>query len=164
MMSFLAILITSLFSTHGKAEGLVPMLGTLVIFYWCLYLPALMPLFGLLALGFAQDVISGDPLGLGFLTYLPIVFVTKSRSANRFGTSFWFSWLLCCLVMAMSATVHYVISAGLAWQILDIKPVASRYGAAILAYPLFAIGFAWFEIRLASAIKAVDSADRNLRK
>lgn len=164
LMGFLAILVSSLFSTHGKAEGLVPMLGSVVIFYWCLYLPALMPLVGLLCLGFVQDTISGDPLGLGFLTFLPIVLVTKSRTAGRFGANFIFAWLLCLLVMAMSALVHYGISAALAWRVLDVRPVASRYGAAVLVYPLVAVGFAWFEIRLASAIKGVDSPGRNLRK
>ncbi len=162
-MAFWAILISTLFSTDGHAEGFVPMLGTLVVFYWCLHLPALMPLWGLLALGFVQDVALGDVLGLSFLTYLPIVLVTRSRSANRFGASFWFSWLLCMLVMAMSGFIHYAASCTMAWQVLDPKPVVSRYGVAILVYPLIAIGFAWFEIRLSSAIKGVDSGARNLK-
>ena len=155
----IALLLTASFSTNGQSFGFVPMLGILVVYYWRLYLPILLPAWVLLILSLVQDVLLGDPLGLAFLTYLPSILMSQSKAARRFGSNFWFAWFLFAPVLVATALIHYGLIMGLNLRFLDPTPVVMRYGASWLFFPAFAILFAWFESRLASSLLGVERGE-----
>ena len=110
---------------------------------WVIRRPARTPLWTILLLGLAADLLLSRPVGLGALGLLLASELFRRNAALLHGTPFLLEWL--------AATLAFALMLGL-MQLLLVAALTSPHGlpalarhllATALAYPIVVLGLAW---------------------
>jgi rod shape-determining protein MreD len=114
----------------------VPAFALMAAYHWTIYRPDLLPAAGLFAVGMAQDLLSGELIGLtGMLLLLTRLIVLRGRRhfVNR---SFAFLWAGFSLLTTGAMIFLWALHSLFAAQLLDLRVAAFR---AVLTVSLFPI-------------------------
>lgn len=122
----------------GAGGWPAPDLVYVLVAAWTIRRPAGAPLWGVVALGLAADLMLSRPIGLGAVALLLSVEALRTRAATLRAGRFLVEW---AAVAAVGALALVAMSGALALVFLDPPPLAvlARQAAATaLAYPLAA--------------------------
>lgn len=136
--SFFLVLIGQVpFGLSGGAI-LAPHLALICVFYWAVHRPDLMPAWSVFLLGLFQDLLTGEPLGVGSFTLLfgYGIIVSQRRFLVSFGVPL--LWLSFAVTAFIVMAIAWLASIVLMWRLLSPAPQIFQFSMSVAVYPLFA--------------------------
>ena len=108
----------------------------MVIYYWSVYRPTLLPPWLVFVLGLVFDILSGLPLGLSALIFLGMRWVIVDQRLFLMGQSFMMIWIGYAFASFMGIMMQWALYGllGLHWPPLEGAVI--MFFAGILLYPL----------------------------
>lgn len=144
----LLLLFLTLLPWHLPKLGTVGAACVLVgVFYWSLHQPALMSMWGVLAIGLIHDLMTLAPFGIGLLVILLVHGVAVSRRRAVVALPFLLIWLVFGLVAAGAALLTWLLVSLMHEQFVDLREALRLFLLAFTCYPPLAAVFAWVERR-----------------
>jgi rod shape-determining protein MreD len=120
-----------------------PVLALPAIYFWALARPALMPPYAVLAIGIAEDLLSGGPPGLwatGFLAGYLLIERHRKNLAEFDGPGNLFAFTG---VMLVSAATAYVLASAIYLRLLPVAPLLLESIVTVALYPLLERPLNW---------------------
>lgn len=112
-----------------------PALTLMLVYFWTIFQPHLLPPPAVFIIGFVQDVLTGAPIGLGTLVLLAVQqFVLRERrvfTARTFVIA-WFGFAVVALIATIAMWTLVVLYQ---WRLIDPGPFASQLLLSVLLYP-----------------------------
>ena len=121
-----------------------PMLNIIVIFYWTVYRPDLVPPFVLFLIGLIDDVVMGTPLGLMASVFVVLYGVTLTQRQFFIGKSFYVTWLGFSIISAFCICLIWVLVALFAGRLGIVITPFIKYTITLLSFP----SAAWLLVRI----------------
>ena len=124
-------------------EGFLPtpIIPLVIVFFWSLYGPDLLPAPSVFAIGLLQDLLTGGPLGLWAIVYLATQWVVLSQRSYFLGREQRVVWLGFALAASASGVILWLVMSLMSGALLPIWALVAQLFATVLVYPLFAIAF-----------------------
>ena len=120
--------------------ALKPQLLLIVIFYWTLYRPTLMPPWVILAGGVFLDLMSPVvPMGAHAASYLLIASILKPRRRFMMGQSFMVVWAVFVMAVIMDMIFKWLVVTIFTPSQIDITILALNGFVTVLAFPLIVL-------------------------
>ncbi len=137
----LAMLLAALpWGLPADARFLLPLLPYIVIHFWVVRRPALMPEWLIFLAGLGTDVMTHGPLGYWSLIYLlGFALCTGSRGLTRWGALG--RWLQFCVTIVGLAFVQWLVASLYVLSVADWKPLVRSATGLCLLYPLVGMMF-----------------------
>ena len=131
------ILIERSLAQWGTFFDSSPLLSFLIVGYFGLYFPALMPIYSVLILGLFCDLIALDPFGVRscsmVIFHLLIRWQTEPLRDEDFGTI----WAQISLILMLTSLVRLILYVGLNWSFPDLFSLGYQTGITALMFPIF---------------------------
>jgi rod shape-determining protein MreD len=111
-----------------------PLLGFMPVYFWCLVRPDLMPPAAAFAVGLAQDLLTGGPVGLWTASFIAsYAFVDRQRDsfAGLAGIGAILGFALAMLIVSGAA---YVIAWVYFWHAPPMTPLLLQVVVSVLCY------------------------------
>jgi rod shape-determining protein MreD len=121
--------------------GLVAGAALPCVFFWTVFRPAAMPPPAVFLLGLLQDLLGFAPIGSGVLTLLLAQGLAMRWRGWLARRSFLVVWLVFCGFAAGAATLGWMLSALLFWQLPPPVPGLLQFAVSAGLYPALAWGF-----------------------
>ena len=121
-----------------------PMLNIIVIFYWTVYRPDLVPPFVLFLIGLIDDVVMGTPLGLMASVFVLLYGVTLTQRQFFIEKSFYVTWLGFSIISAVCICLIWVLVALFAGRLGIVITPFIKYTITLLSFP----SAAWLLVRI----------------
>jgi len=121
-----------------------PMLNIIVIFYWTVYRPDLVPPAVLFLIGLIDDVVMGTPLGLMASIFVLLYGVTLSQRQFFIGKPFYITWLGFSIISAVCIGLIWVLVALFAGRLGIVFIPFIKYTLTLLSFP----SAAWLLVRI----------------
>lgn len=112
-----------------------PQLVLAAVFYWAIYRPDRLPYTATFVLGMAQDILTGNPIGLEALVLLAVQAIVLAQRRFFLGKSFVVVWWGFALVAAAAAFAGWLGSSAFFGALVAPGPVAMQVLLTILLYP-----------------------------
>lgn len=125
--------------------GLAPVLPALTIiavYYWAVHRPDLMPVWAAFLLGLFQDLVSGQPIGLGALSLVIVHGIVSTQRRVFLSATFGVMWSIFAAIAFVTTVLDWVLICLINLQLVDPEPGLFRYLATVAAYPCLAWVFA----------------------
>lgn len=124
-------------------DNLFPFLSLMAIYYWCIFMPRLMPVTAVFLLGLLQDILSGGPLGMTALLFI-LVRLFVIRQGRRFlEREFLFNWLVFIMVSLVFGLMTWAIASLYLKESQNIWNISGQSILTITIFPLMAWGLGW---------------------
>lgn len=137
--ALLALFAVVIFSLPYGVPGLTA-LGTVfaacTVFYWSMYRPDVMPTAAAFAIGLAQDLLGGGPLGAMALVLVTLSALTVAQRRAFAGKSHMIIWFGFILISLPAALLFWLVLCVYHAGLLDPRPVLAGYVLAVALYPL----------------------------
>ena len=120
-----------------------PLLALAAVFFWALARPTLMPPYAVLAIGFAEDLLSGGPPGLwatGFLAGYLLIDRQRKNLGDFDGAGNLFAF---AGVMLVAATTAYALACAIYLRLLPVPPLLLESIVTVALYPLLERPLNW---------------------
>ena len=140
----LLALISSMPLSSSHAFEIFPMLNIIVIFYWTVYRPDLVPPAVLFLIGLIDDVVMGTPLGLMASIFVLLYGVTLSQRQFFIGKPFYITWLGFSIISAVCIGLIWVLVALFAGRLGIVFIPFIKYTLTLLSFP----SAAWLLVRI----------------
>jgi rod shape-determining protein MreD len=121
----------------GLAQ-MAPQLPLMAVYHWSVYVPRLMPAWGVFAIGALQDLLTGGPLGVQALVLLAVLGVVRQQHRFFAGKSFAVLWLGFALIAAGAMALAWFFVSILSLTVVGPRPAAFQYLLTVGLYPLVA--------------------------
>ncbi len=138
--------------------GLVPspLLGLVPIYFWCLVRPDLMTPAAVMAIGLAEDILSGGPPGVWTLAFVLIYALIARQRESFAGLSGVAAVVGFAGAALFACTVAYLTVAALALlspngHVPPLLPIVSELAMTVLFYVPTALVVGWLHHRLVGA-------------
>lgn len=99
LLALLGLLITFVPLKLTGIHQIMPSLEILILFYWAIYRPNLLPIWFLFILGIIADSVMGTPLGASALTYIILYSILKKYRRLLGVETFMIIWGMCMAIM-----------------------------------------------------------------
>jgi rod shape-determining protein MreD len=122
--------------------ALTPFFTLMAVYHWTIYRPDLLPPIGLFAIGLAQDLLAGWPVGIGALVLL-LAHAAVLRYRRYFiNCTFPFVWTGFTLLSAGAMLVLWALHCLVELSFLDLRATVFRAVLTIAIFPVasFALG------------------------
>jgi rod shape-determining protein MreD len=116
-----------------------PALTLVVVYFWSIYRPELLPAAAVFLVGFFQDVLSGAPLGLSSFVLLLVHWIVVHQRRVFIGKAFWISWAGFGLVAIGAAFGSWAIASIYHGTLVAAGAVFTQLLLTIAIYP----GISW---------------------
>ncbi len=126
----------------------IPFIPLVVIYFWSIYSPSYLPSPSVFAIGLAQDLVMGGPLGLWSSIYLVSQYTVLSQRSYFQGREQRVVWLGFAVVAGIAATAFWQVMSLMTGTRLPLTPLAVQMLATVAAYPVIAAGFAELHARV----------------
>lgn len=126
------------FSTPLSTTIEIPFV-VMVVYYWSIYRPTLIPPLLVFIVGICLDSLSGFPLGLSSLVFLVIRKTVSEQRLFLTGQPFMVIWLGFGVVSALAALMQWVLFGLMHMHWTPIQPVNFTIIAGILLFPVIAL-------------------------
>ena len=104
--------------------------------FWIINRPENFSLAWSFIIGFAQDVLLGQPLGVTALTYLAADFFLRGQRQFFLQQSFHHLWMMFAFVMVGVALTQWLVASLVIHAWVDIMPILLRIVIGILFFPM----------------------------
>ena len=121
-----------------------PMLNIIVVFYWTVYRPDLVPPVILFLIGLIDDVVMGTPLGLMASVFVLLYGVTLTQRQFFIGKPFYVTWLGFSIISAFCICLIWVLVALFAGRLGVLITPFIKYTVTLLSFP----SAAWLLVRI----------------
>lgn len=130
-----------------------PLLALVPVYFWCLVRPDLMTPAAALAVGFAEDVLSGGPPGVWTLAFV-LTYAVVARQRDSFaGLSGLAAVLGFAAAAAFACAVAWVTAAALHGHLPLIAPIVSELAMTVLFYVPAVYVVGWIHHRMVGAAR-----------
>ncbi|MDD3445151.1 MAG: rod shape-determining protein MreD [Zavarzinia sp.] len=130
-----------------------PALTLMLVYFWTIFQPALLPPPAVFIIGLLQDTLSGAPIGLGTLILLAVQqFVARERrvfTARTFGIA-WFGF---GIVAVLATVAGWLLGSVHAAQLLEARPFVMQALLSITLYPLVS----WLFGQIVRGLKSLEA-------
>jgi len=134
LFAFTAVVLTSFPVSLTGGLFPPPLFVLMVIYFWALIRPDLMPPGLVFAIGLLEDLLSGSPPGLWTSSFL-VTYVLIDRQRDVFaGLAGWAAILGFALAMLIASVSAYGIAWLYFWHVPPIQPLALQFAASIVLY------------------------------
>ena len=144
MTMLLLVLIGSMPLGSLHTFEIFPMLNIIVIFYWTVYRPDLVPPVVLFLIGLIDDVVMGTPLGLMACVFVLLYGVTLTQRQFFIGKPFYVTWLGFSVISAVCICLIWVLVALFAGRLGIVITPFIKYTITLLSFP----SAAWLLVRI----------------
>lgn len=119
------------------AETAMPWLTLMMVFYWAVYRPDLLPAWFVFFIGIVQDVVYGIPFGIFALLYTSTYWVAFTQRRLLLSSIFPVVWSAFSLIV-LTVTAAYWIAGSIAYtSVQPGVPYLLRAASTILLFPVF---------------------------
>lgn len=131
-----------------------PALTLMLVYFWTIFQPRLLPPPAVFIIGFIQDVLTGAPIGMGTLVLLGVQqFVLRERRVFTART-FAIAWFGFTVVALIATTALWLLVALYQAQLVDPGPFVGQLVLSVLLYPAASWLFGQI-VRLLTHLEAV---------
>jgi rod shape-determining protein MreD len=116
-------------------------LALIVVYYWSLHQPSLMPLPAVFLIGLVSDCFGGAPVGVGTLVLLLVHRLVTDQRRLLLGASFIVVWWAYMMVAAAATLVAWLAACLLSLGLVDPAPALFSYLLGLCLYPAVAFVF-----------------------
>lgn len=110
----------------------------IVIYYWSIYRPTLIPPLLVFLFGIFLDFMSGFPVGLSSFVFLLMRKIVSEQRLFLTGQPFMVIWLGFCVVSAVGALLQWGLFGLMNFQWTPMQPVSFTIISGILLFPIIA--------------------------
>ncbi len=114
-----------------------PFYSLIIIYYWCLFFPVVLPLMSIFVLGVLQDIIFGVPIGMNSLSlvmfWLFIAYYKRFLISKPFNV-IWIGFALCSLYIVLLQMI--ILCKFLSYTLTQALPLFSQWYFTCLLYPI----------------------------
>lgn len=131
-------------------EGLVPtpIIPLVVVYFWTIYGPDIMPSVSVFLIGLAQDLLTGGPLGLWAGVYLVVQLIVLSQRAYFAGREQKVVWLGFAMAAIAAGLLVWLIKSLMSGALLPVSGIVVQLAVTAAIYPVFAMVFGEFHRRV----------------
>lgn len=124
-------------------EGYIatPIIPLVVVFFWSIYNPDVLPAPGVFLIGLLQDLLTGSPLGLWAFVYLTTQFIVSSQRSYFLGREQKVVWIGFTFAAIAAGFVLWMLMNLLSGAILPLRALVLQLLATIMIYPAFGVVF-----------------------
>ncbi|MCW5725694.1 MAG: rod shape-determining protein MreD [Maricaulaceae bacterium] len=129
-------------ATPARITGgpdLMPLLPLMSIFLWASLRPRFMPPIAIFAIGVAQDVLTGGPMGVWALAYLTAMAILRDRKEDSPVREVLPLWLRFSGVLAISVVVAWVVGSLAVGALAPVRSLLIEAVSTALMFPLVAM-------------------------
>lgn len=116
-----------------------PPLLLMVIYYWSIYRPTLLPPWFVFMLGALMDFISGWPVGLSALIYVAVHWLIADQRRFLMSQSFVMIWAGYAFVSVVAAFTQWVVFGLIQWNWTPFSPIWYSVFLGAALFPLFSV-------------------------
>ncbi len=135
-LAFLLAILTQIPLGSATAGIPAPNWTLMLVFYFSLHRPSLVPPVAVALVGLFQDFLWGGPPGLNLLILLITQMVLSNQQALFVRRSFLVGWLGFVTVAAIAMALSWLSGSLYYGEILGLRPLAVQTALSVLAYPL----------------------------
>ncbi|MCE3232201.1 MAG: rod shape-determining protein MreD [Rickettsiaceae bacterium] len=117
-------------------DSFFPAIDVMLIFYFSLQKPQVVPTWFVFSLGLLKDIISGEPLGVNALSYLILRGLVVYRT-DFLRRSFVFVWQGFCVFAALVIIFKWLVFSFVYDSALGINAACMQFLLTVLLYPFF---------------------------
>jgi len=121
---------------NATASLPVPHFTLILVYYWSIHRPSLVPPLGVAALGLFQDLLWGGPPGLNMLVLLTAQSVLSNQQALFTRRSFAVGWAAFVSVAAIATAVSWIVASLYYQGEAAVRPLVEQALLTIAAYPV----------------------------
>jgi len=115
--------------------ALTPAIALMAVYHWTIYRPDLLPPIALFAIGIAEDLLAGSPVGIGALTLLVTYAVVLQFRRHFVGRTFPFVWAGFTLVAGGAMIGLWVLHCLLEFTLMNPRNTVFRMVLTIAVFP-----------------------------
>ena len=120
-------------------QDVQPSFMLMVLFYWSIYRPTLIPGLFVFIMGLVLDLVSGFPVGLHALLFVLIQRIITDQRKVFSGQPFWTVLFGYCLVSAFFNLVIYCIFGLVQGEFIALEPVLTTILLGIIFFPFVSL-------------------------
>lgn len=122
--------------------ALTPAFTLMAVYHWTIYRPDLLPPVGLFAVGLAQDLLTGGPVGVGSLVLLLARAAVLRNRRYFINCAFPFVWTGFALLAAGAMSAFWALHSLLELNFFDLRSTMFRTVLTVAIFPVasFALG------------------------
>ena len=136
-LSIIFLLTISVPFTISGDNSFFPLIDLILIFYWSIYCPKLIPNWFVFLLGAIKDLISGAPIGVNMLLNLLTRFVLRSSRGEIIHANFIVIWQLFFITLLLVMILKWAMLSIIAGEKLGIGFAHIQFALTVAVYPIF---------------------------
>lgn len=140
-LGFIGVLLLALPFRFLEGWAPTPIIPLVVIFFWSIYGPDLMPSVGVFFIGILQDLLMGGPFGLWAVVYLVVQFIVLSQRSYFIGREQIVVLIGFALAAATASLMLWLVMSLMSGVLLPVVPLILQMLATVMIYPVFAAVF-----------------------
>jgi len=134
----------------------VPALALASVYFWILVRPDLMPPFIVLAIGLAEDLLSGGPPGLWGAGFLAAFWLTDRQRETFAGLTGAGAVIGFAGAMLFAAGAAYVLATLVYLRLAPVAPLLLQSVSTVVFYPLIAVSMGWVLRKIVGPMRGGD--------
>ena len=154
LISVLLVVIANLPISFTAGLLPAPELALVAIFFWALTRPNLMPPAAVLAIGLAEDLLSGGPPGLwaaGFIAAYLLIDRERKTFLELSGAGIFIAFTG---VVLLTAATAYALASGIYVRLLPIAPLLLQCIVTVILFPVLERPLAWVDRSIGRSLRA----------
>ena len=138
---FLLVLAVVSFSVP-YADQIKPYFLLMVVYYWAIYRPTMIPSYFLLIVGLLFDLLSGQSfIGITSLIFLIVQWVISDQRLFLMAQPFVVIWLIFSVTCLGGVVLQWFIFSVLSFQLVSVVPIFLQFLITVLLFPIFSFIF-----------------------
>ncbi len=115
----------------------------MVIYYWSIYRPTLIPPWLAFCTGIITDLLGGLPVGLNACVYVLVQWIVSDQRRFLMGQSFIMIWIGFLVLSVLSELLEWMIFGMVNYQWTPLKPLVFSVGLGSACFPLIGLLLHW---------------------
>lgn len=140
-LGFLGVIVLALPFRFFEGLAPTPIIPLVVIFFWSIYGPDLLPSVSVFFIGLLQDLLTGGPFGLWAVVYLVTQLIVLSQRSYFIGREQKVVWIGFALVSASGGLILWLVMSLMSGALLPVGALVFQMLATVMIYPVFAAVF-----------------------
>lgn len=113
-----------------------PMFLLTGVYYWSLFRPRFLSIFGIFCIGLVYDLLAGAPLGLSALILIALNVLIRSQRKILRHQPFWILWLVYITIMVCVGLISWGLHSMIRLHVMPGTPYVMEVLLSIAAFPL----------------------------
>ena len=118
-------------------SAISPNFALMVVYYWALHRPSLLPSGAVFLVGLLQDFLSGGLIGQNAAILVVVYIIAVSQARFFYGKSFFVVWWGFMVVSLGVAVLEWIITTIFSGYLLAPEPALYECAMNVAAYPIF---------------------------